>query len=157
MKTLGIAVLVCAALAAPATPANAQTERFTIDVTVTGQPRAAGSTAEHFLTFSGPVQVPGVSLAPGAYIFRFLTPSVVQVLSGDRATAYAMLPVIPAWRPDAPAGHAVTFAANRFDAPVRLARLFTPGSTSGVEFLYAALRPMQDFVIPFGEDVTLLR
>ena len=154
MKTsrIGVLICVCAALSCPAI---AQTDRFTIDVTVTGRAEVAGSTAEHFLTFSGPVQLPGVSLAAGTYIFRVVVPSVIQVVAADRSEVFAMFTAMPAVRRDASSGYGVTLTANRYDAPVRLAKLFTPGSSTGFEFIYPPLRPHQDFVVPFTEGLAL--
>ena len=154
MKTLRIGVLICAC-AALSCPAIAQTDRFTIDVTVTARAGGAGSTAEHVLTFSGPFQVPGVSLAAGAYIFRVVAPSVIQVVAADRSGVFAMFTAMPASRREPSSGYGVTFAANRYDAPVRLAKLFTPGSSTGFELVYPPLRPRLDFVVPFSEYVTL--
>ena len=154
MKTLRIGVLICA-FAALSCPAIGQTDRFTIDVTVTARAGVAGSAAEHFLTFSGPVQLPGVSVAAGTYIFRLVAPSVVQVVAADRSEVFAMFTAMPAVRRGASSNYGVTLAANRYDAPVRLAKLFTPGSSIGFEFIYPPLRPRQDFVVPFSEGLTL--
>ena len=157
MKYVGIALLIGGALAASGVPARAQTGRFETAITVVGRTGVAGSPGEHFLTFSAPVQVPGVSLAAGAYIFRFVTPSVVQVLSADRTAVYAMFTTAPAQRRNATADFALTFAYNRFDAPVRVGKIFTPGSSAGVEFLYPPLRPMLDYVVPLPGDLALTR
>jgi hypothetical protein len=47
-----------------------------------------------YFTFSGPVQLPGVTLARGTYIFEVANPNgradVVRVLSSDRSTVYFM-------------------------------------------------------------------
>ena len=47
-----------------------------------------------YLTFSQPVQLPGVSLGTGTYIFEIANPNtsgdVVRVLSRDRSTSYFM-------------------------------------------------------------------
>jgi len=55
--------------------------------------RAAGTTANaHYLTFSGPVMLPGVELRAGTYIFERASPetngTVVRVLSRDRKRIY---------------------------------------------------------------------
>jgi hypothetical protein len=47
------------------------------------------SPSEHLLVFPIAVQIPGASLPPGPYIFRLLTPSLVQVMSATRSTVYA--------------------------------------------------------------------
>src|SRR5439155_24838783 len=99
MKLVRLVLLIGAALLTVAVvPVHAQTGRFETAVTVVGRSGEAGSPFEHVLTFSGPVQIPGVSLVAGAYIFRFVTPSVVQVLSGDRSQVYAMFTTVPTLR-----------------------------------------------------------
>ena len=50
------------------------------------------------ITFSGPVSLPHVSLPAGTYLFRLVDvdkSTVVQVLSADGKTPYAMLNTIP--------------------------------------------------------------
>jgi len=69
-------------------------------------------------------------------VFRFVAPQVVQVLSEDRTTAYAMLMTIPAWRPDPPDEHEMTFWQTRADAPPAVATWFLSGQSTGYEFLY---------------------
>ena len=57
---------------------------------------AARTTAERttYLTFSGSVRLPGVTLSPGTYVFELLdpfnAPGVVLVRSRDRQTSYFM-------------------------------------------------------------------
>jgi hypothetical protein len=120
-----------------AQPANAQTQGFEVQVTVTGHTGdVAGSSSEHFLTFSAPVGVPGVGLAPGMYIFRFIAPSVIQVLSEDRSIAYAMFFVTPAWRSEVTDDYAVSLRRVHSDAPARIATLFLPGASTGYELTY---------------------
>ena len=52
-----------------------------------------------YLSFSGPVSLPGVTLPAGTYLFRFVDPTeapgVLSVTSKDGKTAYAMLHTIP--------------------------------------------------------------
>jgi hypothetical protein len=47
---------------------------------------AAGTRA--YLTFSAPVALPGVSLAPGTYTFQELSPDLVRVSSRDGRSVY---------------------------------------------------------------------
>lgn len=58
---------------------------------------AAGGTSPErtpYLTFSQPVQLPGVALAAGTYVFELADPiaahNVVRVFGRDRRTAYFM-------------------------------------------------------------------
>ena len=56
-----------------------------------------GSVEAHrtmYLSFSAPVTLPGVALAPGTYVFELadpqVDPSIVRVLTRDRSTVYFM-------------------------------------------------------------------
>lgn len=51
-----------------------------------------------YLTFSGPVRVPGATLAAGTYEFRRISPRVIQVVSRDHSTVYAMFRTVARWR-----------------------------------------------------------
>jgi hypothetical protein len=82
------------------------------------------------------VGVPGVALAPGTYIFRFVAPSVMQVLKEDRSMAYAMFFTIPTERSEVTSDYAVTLQRIRDDAPPRIATLFPPNAWTGYELAY---------------------
>ncbi len=74
------------------------------------------------VTFSGPVSLPGVSLPAGTYLFRFAdvnVSSVLEVLSEDGKTSYAMISTIPIERPAEASkkGEMVTFKETPTDAP----------------------------------------
>lgn len=125
------------ALVALAFPAAAQTPSMDVQVTVLGHSGVvAGSASEHFLTFSAPVEIPGVALAQGAYIFRFLTPSVVQVLNENRTMVYAMFLVTPKWRNEVTNEYSIALRRVRDDAPARLMTLYPPGASTGYELTY---------------------
>lgn len=137
MKTLGPLFVAFVALVSLAGAAGAQTQDLEINVTVVGHTGVvAGSPSDHFLSFSAPFEIPGVGLAPGAYIFRFITPSVMQVLSENRSTVYAMLLVIPTWRNEVSGEYSVSLRKTRDDAPPRLWKMFPPNSSSGYELTY---------------------
>jgi LPXTG-motif cell wall-anchored protein len=93
-----------------------------------------------YLTFSGPIQIPGVTLDAGTYRFHLADPSsgrsVVQVLSNDGAVVYAMFHTIPDIRMTVTGEATVTFR----EAPVGVAppvkTLFYGGETRGYEFIY---------------------
>src|ERR1700676_3732903 len=61
-----------------------------------------------YVTISGPVEIPGVALPAGTYIFKLADPDtgnrLVRVLSKDRKTVYATFFALPETRP-APAGY----------------------------------------------------
>ena len=52
--------------------------------TVTVQGVLGGSAQEHHLTFSGPVALPGVALAPGTYIFSRPAGNILRVTDARR-------------------------------------------------------------------------
>jgi hypothetical protein len=147
MKILPVLWLVaCLALFNVARPAHAQTQGSAINVTVVGHTNpVAGASSEHALSFSAPVELPGVGLAPGAYIFRFVAPSVMQVLSENRSMVYAMFLVTPTWRGEVTHEYAVTLRTIADDAPARIATLFPPDASTGYEVTYPEQRPTKLF------------
>jgi len=118
-------------------PASAQTPGLEFNVTVLGQTNAvAGSPSDHFLTFSAPVEVPGVALAPGAYIFRFSAPMLMQVVSANRLTVYSTFFVTPIMRTEVTSDYALTLRKVQSDAPSRIVKLFLPETSTGYAFTY---------------------
>ena len=97
---------------------------------------APASAVDTYFTFSGPVALPGVAMPAGEYIFRFLAPGVVQVLSKDRKIAYTMTFTIPKTRVETSDEHVVTFKETRWDAPPAIETWFRPGESVGFELLY---------------------
>ena len=91
-----------------------------------------------FFTFSGPVEVPGVALAPGKYLFRIAEPEtgVVQVLSADGTKAYAQFLSIPAERPTPPSEPELRFMETAEGAPPAIQTWWHAGETIGREFIY---------------------
>ncbi len=132
--------MACVAFAACvglASPAAAQAPGIDINVTVLGHTGVvAGSPTDHFLSFNTPVEVPGVGLTAGTYIFRFVAPDVIQVISEDRSNVYAMFFVQAAWRPESTEQHEITVRRVRDDAPPRITAIFPPNSEDGYEPVY---------------------
>jgi hypothetical protein len=93
-----------------------------------------------YLTFSAPVQVPGVTLTAGTYRFRLTNPgtsrSVLQVLSNDGAIVYAMFGTIPDLRASITQEPLVTFMETPADVPPAVRTLFYGGEHRGYEFVY---------------------
>jgi len=137
MRSQRMVLLALATWLASAPLAYAQSERLETTVTVIGHAGGVrGSSSDLFLTFSGPVEVPGSGLAPGAYVFRFVTPSVVQVMNGQRSRVYGMFMVNRAERSERADHFEMTFARTRTDAPFRLVKWFASGSIDGYEPVY---------------------
>lgn len=136
MKSVGIALLACAALVASSATAAAQPEPLEYRVTVKGEP-VKGSPGDHFLTFNAPVSIPGVTLPAGTYVFSEFGPSLVQVRSADRTQVYALFFTAPLATAEPADDHNLTLARVRDTAPLRITRWFLPNRVMGHEFLYA--------------------
>jgi len=95
-----------------------------------------------FFTFSGPVAVPGVTLPAGKYMFRLPTTiasgerHVMQVLSSDGKTSYAMFLGISANRTDYPTKPEVRFMETAAGTPAAVKTWWYPGDKAGYEFVY---------------------
>ena len=95
-----------------------------------------------YVTFSGSVEIPGVALPAGTYIFKLADPDtgnrVVQVLSKDGKTVYATFFSRPETRP-APAGETIVTlyeGGMATGSPEAIKAWFYPGETTGFEFVY---------------------
>ena len=116
--------------------AGAQAPQFHQEVRVQAA-KLPGATTAYFLTFSGPFSIPGVSLAPGTYLFRRPSAGAVQVLSADRQQAYVLAMTIPTYRAVATKDHEILFAESEMvGAPRRIVSWFLPGATVGQELIY---------------------
>lgn len=93
-----------------------------------------------FLTFSGPVQVPGVTLPAGTYTFKLADLSgnrhVVQIFDKDEKKIYTTLLAIPDQRLTPSDKPVVLFAERAAGMPQAIKAWFYPGETIGNEFVY---------------------
>jgi LPXTG-motif cell wall-anchored protein len=100
-----------------------------------------------FFTFSAPVELPGVGLAPGRYLFHLPDATnahdVVQVLSADGKTPYGMFLTIPDERVDAPEKPEVRFMETRAGDPMPVRAYWMPGQRTGFEFIYPKEQAMR--------------
>ena len=75
--------------------------------------RADEFNKQTFLTFSGPVQAPGVSLPAGTYMFKLADPNgdrrTMQIWDKDGKKLYTTLMTIPNRRSEAPSDPVVMF------------------------------------------------
>jgi hypothetical protein len=128
---LGALILVGAA-------AGAKEPQFRDSIIVQGT--IGGSTGDHHLTFSGPVALPGVSLAPGTYIFRKPANNVLQVTNAKRVP-YAMLMTRPISRTGRTDRYEVVLGAPLTDgSPRRIEAWFAAGDSTGQALTYPASR-----------------
>jgi LPXTG-motif cell wall-anchored protein len=93
-----------------------------------------------FLSFSAPVQIPGVTLSAGTYRFRLANPdtsrNVLQVLSNDGTFVYAMVNTIPDFRTSVTPDAVITFRETPAGVAPAMRSLFYGGESLGYEVVY---------------------
>jgi len=93
-----------------------------------------------YLTFNTPVQVPGATLSAGTYRFHLTNTetsrNVLQVLSNDGSTVFAMFNTIPDGRTLLTGEAAMTFRETPAGVPPAARSLFYGGEYHGYEFVY---------------------
>lgn len=93
-----------------------------------------------YLTFSGPVQIPGATLAPGTYMFKLADSQadrhIVQVFDKAGSKLYATLLAIPDKRMDPPDKNIVLFGERPAGTPQAIKAWWYPGDSYGDEFVY---------------------
>jgi hypothetical protein len=93
--------------------------------------------------FSGPVQVPGKTLAAGKYAFQLADGqserNIVDVFSEDSngiESLVATLIAVPAYRADTPDRPVANLEEQPSGSPEAIQRVFYPGEHTGWEFIY---------------------
>jgi hypothetical protein len=93
-----------------------------------------------FLTFSAPVELPGITLQPGTYLFRLADSQsnrhIIQVLSQDEKQIHATILAIPAERLEVTGENVVTFKETAEGRTPAVQYWYYPGDKIGHEFLY---------------------
>lgn len=93
-----------------------------------------------FLTFSGAVELPGVTLQPGTYLFRLADSQsnrhIIQVLSQDEQQIHATILAVPAERLEVTGENVVTFREASEGATPAVQYWYYPGDRIGHEFVY---------------------
>lgn len=99
------------------------------------------------LTFSGPVQIPGATLAEGTYVFKLAdlmgNRHVVQVFDKDEKKIYGTILAIPDKRLEPADKPVVLFAERPAGTPQAIRAWFYPGDTFGNEFVYPKSQAMR--------------
>jgi hypothetical protein len=98
------------------------------------------------VTFSAPVEIPGVHLKgwgvlpAGTYVFKVLDSMsdrhIVQIFNKDETTIYATILAIPNYRLKATDKTVITFRERAAGEPEALRAWFYPGKNWGEEFVY---------------------
>jgi hypothetical protein len=105
------------------------------------------------ITFSGPVEIPGVHLAgwgvlpAGTYVFKVLASQtdrhIVQIFNKDETAIYATILAIPNYRLKATDKTVITFRERPAGQPEALRAWFYPGRNWGEEFVYPKAKAME--------------
>jgi len=105
------------------------------------------------ITFSGPVEIPGVhlkgwSILPaGTYVFKVLDSAsdrhIVQIFNKDETAIYATILAIPNYRLKATDKTVMTFRERPAGQPEALRAWFYPGKNWGEEFVYPKARAIE--------------
>ena len=105
------------------------------------------------ITFSGPVEIPGFTLAgwgvlpAGTYVFKILDSQsdrhIVQIFSKDETTVYATILAIPNYRLKATDKTVITFRERPAGEPEALRAWFYPGRNWGEEFVYPKAKAIE--------------
>ncbi len=92
------------------------------------------------LTFSQPVEIPGIVLPAGTYVFNFLGSTadrnVIEVLSQDEQKVYATIEAIPDYQANATGESSIVFEERNAGAPRTIKEWFFPDRRYGHKFIY---------------------
>jgi hypothetical protein len=126
-------------------------------IALMGAVLAPGSKADEWnhktaITFSGPVEIPGVHLAgwgvlpAGTYVFKLLNSQsdrhIVQIFNKDENVIYATILAIPNYRLKVTGKTVMTFRERPAGEPDALRAWFSPGQNYGEEFVYPKAQAM---------------
>jgi hypothetical protein len=110
-------------------------------------------TRKTVISFSAPVEIPGVHLAgwavlpAGTYVFKVLDSAsdrhIVQIFSKDELTIYATILAIPNYRLQATDKTVMTFRERPAGQPEALRAWFYPGHNWGEEFVYPKAKALE--------------
>lgn len=123
-----------------------------------GAAGAAAQTADRstYVTFSGPISVPGTTLPAGTYTFRLAdSPAdrhIVQIFDKDQTKLFATLLAVAAERNQAEGEPVVTFRETPSNMPPALRYWYYAGEKSGNEFVYPKSQALT-IARASGEDV----
>jgi hypothetical protein len=105
------------------------------------------------MTFSGPVEIPGVHLKgwgvlpAGTYVFKIMDSlsdrHIVQIFNKDETIIYATILAIPNYRLKATDKTVVTFRERPAGEPEALRAWFYPGRNWGEEFVYPRTKAVE--------------
>jgi hypothetical protein len=96
------------------------------------------------VTFSGPVELPGIVLPAGTYVFRLLDSqsdrNIVEVFNANETKIFATILAIPNYRLESTGKTVIRFAERGQNLPEAVRAWFYPGDNFGQEFVYPKAR-----------------
>jgi hypothetical protein len=99
------------------------------------------------VTFSQPVELPGIVLPAGTYVFKLLDSlsnrNIVQVFNEDETKIFTTILAIPNYRLDPASETVLRFDERPRHLPEALRAWFYPGDNFGQEFVYPKSRALQ--------------
>jgi hypothetical protein len=99
------------------------------------------------LTFSEPVEVPGLTLQPGTYVFKLMDSTsnrnIVQIFDQDETHLYATILAIPDYRLEPADQTVVMFSERPSGSPQAVQAWFYPGDNYGQAFVYPESRALE--------------
>ena len=109
---------------------------------------ADASDKKTIVTFSQPVEIPGVQVLPaGKYVFKLLDSSsnrkIVQIFNKDQTHVYATILAIPNFRLRTTDKTVITFGERAAGTPEAIRAWFYPGANWGQEFVYPKTRAIE--------------
>ncbi len=111
------------------------------------QARADEWNRKTIMTFSAPVELPGVVLPAGTYVFKLADSSsdrdIVQVFNKEENHLYGTILAIPDYRVEPTDKTVVTFSERPAGSPEAIKTWFYPGDTDGYEFVYPKREAME--------------
>src|SRR5579864_9542426 len=124
-----------------------------LGATLSPSARADEFNRKTVITFSGPVEIPGVHmvgwgvLPAGTYVFKVMDSQsdrhIVQIFSKDELTVYATILAIPNYRLKATDKTVMTFRERPAGEPEALRAWFYPGREWGEEFVYPKAKAIE--------------
>lgn len=126
---------------------------FAVSTLLVPQIRADEWNRKTTITFSQPVEIPGVHLAgwgvlpAGSYVFKIVDSQsnrhIVQISSADERTVYATILAIPNYRLRSTDKTVMTFRERPAGRPEALRAWFYPGRNWGEEFVYPKAQALE--------------
>jgi hypothetical protein len=109
-------------------------------LTMNAAAQDSNSNERTYLTFSAPVELPGVTLQAGTYLFRLADSQsnrhIVQVFNQDEKQILATILAVPAERLEVTGENVVTFRESAEGAMPAVQYWYYPGDRIGHEFVY---------------------